>query len=173
MTSGFKAMIRDKCPHVVDLALKWCTEFGRLVNQQIEDPAKRFPFKCKTRWIERVYQENVEIFNTNKNNPRKDEKLAQLHMALGIHDGKQNFNFADSINLENINKLIDPMELKFWIWVNNWVIWFQKRYAYIKNAYDISGGKDDNWKQIVKSDAFYLEGYLDDFVNYLEETFKS
>lgn len=162
---GYKAMIRDRCPYVVDLALKWCTEFGRLANHEIE-PSKRFAFKVKTRWIERVYQETVEIYTT------KDEKISSLHKALGIRKGKQEFNFADSINLELINKTQDPLEKKFWIWVNSWVNWFTGNYAYVYNTYKISGSYNDNWKKIVIEKASYLDGYLDDFIEYLEKTFK-
>ncbi len=118
-------MIRDRCPHIVDLALKWCTEFGRLVNQQIDDPKKRFAYKVKSRWIERVYQENVAIYTT------KDEKDSSVRKALGIHRGKQVFNFADSINLESINKTWNTQERKFWIWVNSWVNWFADNYKYV------------------------------------------
>lgn len=163
---GYKAMIRDRCPYVIDLALKWCTEFGRLVNQEIEDPKERFPFKVKTRWIDRVYQENVAIYTT------KDEKEASLHKALGLHRGRQNFNFADSINLESINKVWSQPEKKFWIWVNSWVNWFIENYKYVENAYNISGGYGERWKTVVRNKASFLDGYLDDFIEYLERTFK-
>ena len=162
---GYKAMIRDRCPYVVSLALKWCTEFGRLANQEVE-PSRRFAFKVKTRWIERVYQENVAIYTT------KDEKISSLHKALGIKDGKQKFNFADSINLESINKIWSKPEKNFWVWVNSWVIWFATNYKYVENTYKISGGFNDNWKQIVRNKTSYLDGYLDDFIEYLERTFK-
>jgi hypothetical protein len=163
---GYKAMIRDRCPYVVNLALKWCTEFGRLANQEIESPKDRFQFKVKTRWVDRVYQEYVAIYTTN------DEKGSSVRKALGIHDGKQIFNFAESINLELINKTWNPIEYKFWIWVNSWVNWFMENYKYIENAYKISGGDNDNWKQLVRTKASYLDGYLDDFIGYLERSFK-
>ena len=165
MIKGYKAMIRDRCPYVVDIALKWCTEFGRLANQEI-DPSKRFKFKVKTRWIDRVYQENVAIY------VKKDEKVSALHKALGLRKGKQEFNFADSINLESINNTWNKLEKQFWIWVNSWVVWFIDNYKYIENAYNISGSYNENWKQLVRNKASYLDGYLDDFIEYLERTFK-
>lgn len=166
MIKGYKAMIRDRCPHVVDLALKWCTEFGRLVNQQIDDPKKRFAYKVKSRWIERVYRENIAIYTT------KDEKDSSVRKALGIHRGKQTFNFAYSINLESINKTWNAQERKFWIWVNSWVNWFIDNYKYVENIYINSGGKNDAWKQYVENKTKYLEDYLEDFINYLDKTFK-
>ena len=166
MIKGYKAMIRDRCPHVVDLALKWCTELGRLVNQQIDDPKKRFAYKVKSRWIARVYKENVAIYTT------KDEKDSSVRKALGIHRGKQVFNFAYSINLESINKTWNAQERKFWIWVNSWVNWFIDNYKYVENIYINSGGKNDAWKQYVENKTKYLEDYLEDFINYLDKTFK-
>lgn len=163
---GYKAMIRDRCPYVINIALKWCTEFGRLANQEVE-PSKRFKFKVKTRWIDRVYQENVAIYTT------KDEKMSALHKALGLRKGKQEFNFADSINLESINSIWAKPEKQFWVWVNSWVIWFMDNYKYIENAYETSRGMSDNWKQIVIAKASYLDGYLDDFIEYLERTFNN
>lgn len=161
---GYKAMIRDRCPYVINIALKWCTEFGRLSNKENEETYK---YAVKTRWIDRVYQENVAIYST------KDDKNSSLRKALGIRNGKQNFNFADSINLENINSRWESGEKKFWIWVNSWVVWFETNYAYIENTYKISRGMSDNWKQIVIAKASYLDGYLDDFIEYLERTFNN
>ena len=43
---------------------------------------------------------------------------------------------------------------------------------YIENAYNISGSYNENWKQIVIAKASYLDGYLGDFIEYLERTFK-
>lgn len=163
--NGYKAMIRDRCPYVINIALKWCTEFGRLANQSVPKE-QRFKFRVKERWIERVYKEHIAIYTT------KDEKNSALHKALGLHGGKQNFNFADSINLELINANIDKYEKQFWIWVNSWVNWFIENYKYIENAYTISSRYgNDNWKQFVIDKASYLGDYIDDFIYYLEKTF--
>ena len=78
MIKGYKAMIRDRCPYVVDIALKWCTEFGRLANQEVK-PSERFKFKVKTRWIDRVYQENVAIYTLKT-------KKSQLYAKLLVYE---------------------------------------------------------------------------------------
>lgn len=161
---GYKAMIRDRCPYVVNLALKWCTEFGRLSNKE---NGENYKYAVKTRWIDRVYKENAAIHT------KKDDKNSSLRKALGIHKGKQDFNFADSVNLEGLNNTWELGEKKFWIWVNSWVIWFEANYAYIENAYKISGGLNDRWKQIVITKASFLDGYIDDFIEYLERTFNN
>lgn len=160
---GYKAMIRDKCPYIVNLALKWCTEFGRLVNLQ-RDPEDRVLYKVKERWIDRVYKENVVLYTT------KDEKNSSVRKALGIHKGKQEFNFADSINMENINPKFEQGELAFWKWVQTWVQWFQKHYKYIECIYQVSGVFDENCKNYIRNHVD-VDEYLDGFIKYIERTF--
>lgn len=160
---GYKAMIRDRCPYVVNLALKWCTEFGRLVNLQC-DPEDRISYKVKERWIERVYKENVAIYTTS------DDKDSAVRKALGIHKGKQEFNFADSINMGNINPKFERGELNFWKWVQTWVEWFQKHYKYIECIYQVSNAFNENCKEYIRNNAG-VDEYLDGFTKYIERTF--
>lgn len=160
---GYKAMIRDRCPYVVNLALKWCTEFGRLVNQQC-DPDERLPYRVKERWIDRVYKENVAIYT------KPDDKDSAVRKALGIRKGRQEFNFCDSINMETINPKTELGELNFWRWVNTWVKWFQKHYKYIECIYQVSGVFNDNCKNYIRKNVD-VDEYLDSFIKYIERTF--
>lgn len=172
MTKGYKAMIKDRCPYVVNLAFKWCTEFGRLSNIG-KEPHERIKYAVKTRWIDRVYQENVAIYNTGRGTPRTDEKNASLRKALGIHEGSQNFNFADSINLEGINKVFNSGERAFWIWVNSWVVWFQENYKYLENYYNISCkcGNMALFDNALSEKASFLDEYFEDFSKFIKKTF--
>lgn len=172
MTKGYKAMIKDRCPHVVNLAFKWCTEFGRLSNIG-KKPHERIKYAVKTRWIDRVYQENVAIYNTGRGIPRTDEKDASLRKALGIHEGSQNFNFADSINLDGINKVFNSGERAFWIWVNSWVVWFQENYKYLENYYNISRkcGNMALFDKALSEKASFLDEYFEDFSKFIKKTF--
>ncbi len=133
-------MIKDRCPYVVNLAFKWCTEFGRLSNIG-KEPHKRIKYAVKTRWIDRVYQENVAIYNTGRGIPRTDEKNASLRKALGIHEGSQNFNFADSINLDGINKVLEERKLELAFEGQRWFDLKRtgKAIEIIKNRKDASG----------------------------------
>lgn len=122
MTNGYKSMIRDRVPRTVNIALKWC--------------------KAKEKWINRVFSLSAALYTT------KDEKNSAVRKQLGIHEGKQNFNFAESIDLEltkrdRFNRITG--EDKYWIWVNGWVNWFCENYAYLENAYNI-GSRFDGGK---------------------------
>lgn len=161
--NGYRAMIRDRCPYVVNLALKWCTEFGRLVNLQC-DPENRVSYKIKERWIERVYKEYVAIYTT------RDEKDSSVRNALGIHNGKQNFDFAYSVSMDSLNPKLEKGELNLWKWVNTWVKWFQKHYKYIECIYNISYTFNDQCKDYIKSNTC-IDEYTDGFIKYIEKTF--
>ena len=164
---GYKAMIRDRCPYVVNLALKWCTEFGRIVNKQ-SDPEDRIQYKVKERWIERVYKENVAIYTT------VDEKDSAVRKALGIHNGHQTFDFGDSVNIRNINPNTERGELNFWKWVESWVNWFQKHYKYIECIYTTSRTFNENCKNyILQNINESINDYSENLIKYIEKTFNN
>ena len=132
-------MIKDRCPYVVNIAFKWCTEFGRLSNIG-KKPHERIKYAVKTRWIDRVYQENVAIYNTGRGIPRTDEKNASLRKALGIHEGSQNFNFADSINLDGINKTFNSGERAYCFYEDKkLIIWDAELFEDDENCLSVVG----------------------------------
>lgn len=125
MTNGYKGMIRDRVPQVINIALKWC--------------------QAKEKWVNRVYSLSAGLYTTT------DEKNSAVRKQLGIHEGKQNFNFAESIDLElvtreNFNRITG--EDKYWVWVNGWVNWFAQKYQYLENAYKchMIREEEETWK---------------------------
>lgn len=142
MNQGYKGMIRDRCPEVIDLALKWC--------------------KAKERWVDRVYSTNVRLYKT------EDEKSHAVRLALGIHEGKQrSFNFADSINLSLLGFYENYTgERHYWLWVTSWVNWFVENYKYWANIYSYSTKEQfmkrftDLYLEELKEDCPKLAYYL-------------
>ena len=114
-TNGYKGMLRDRCPTVVNYALKW---------QQ-----------AKERWIKHAYANFIKFYVAKK------ERYNATRIVLGISKYYKNFNFDKSIDWNNLT----PDEVKYWERVSSWVKWFTKKYAYIENAYVISKkcGKDE------------------------------
>lgn len=103
--TGYREMLRDRCPKVVGFALKWC--------------------KAKEKWLDHVYKEQVWLLSSKK------ERLNQVKLILGINDGKQNFNFHSTICWEGLT----PDETYYWTYVETWVRFFMTKYAYIENMY--------------------------------------
>lgn len=112
--TGYKGMLRDRCPKVVDYALKWQ--------------------KAKERWIEHAYNNFIKIY------ANKDNRNNATRIVLGIGRYYNNFDFDKSIDWNNITK----EEGKYWETVSSWVRWFRTHYAYIEQTYRSSKDNGDD-----------------------------
>ena len=115
---GYREMLRDRCPKVIDYALKWQ--------------------KAKEKWIEHAYNYFVKLYGDELNNKgniirtTSQNKRHCINMLLGIKKGKPvEFDFRKSIDWD---KLSDE-DTAYWERVYKWVNWFRTKYAYIENGY--------------------------------------
>ncbi len=108
-------MLRDRCPQVVNYALKWQ--------------------KAKERWINHTYDKFIKIWT------KKDDRNRTTRIILGISKFYHNFDFHKSIDWENLSQ----EDNAYWERIESWVEWFSKNYMYIYNTYKISrdNGKND------------------------------
>ena len=121
-------MLRDRCPKVVDLALKFT--------------------KSKNAWVEHTYTHFVKIIGDKVNNESKliqkapENKKEIVRALLGIVKGKpKNFIFERSIDWDELTDTNDPKDPNtkiYWKRVASWVNWFRTQHAYIQNTYDDS-----------------------------------
>ena len=120
--TGYRAMLRDRLPLVVNIALKWNNS--------------------KVAWIEHVYKNFIAIYDSNK------ERDNACRIVLGIKKNHKQFNFHNTIDWDNLkSESTNRYETKsHWKFVENWVDWFSKMYAYMENTYinDITSGCDKN-----------------------------
>lgn len=103
--TGYREMLRDRCPKVVSFALKWC--------------------KAKEKWLDYVYKEQVWPLKS------KEKRLEQTKAILGIKNGKQNFNFHDTIFWKGLTNA----DVYYWTYVEEWVNFFVSKFIYIENMY--------------------------------------
>ena len=125
---GYREMLRDRCPKVIDYALKWQ--------------------KAKEKWIDHAYNYFVKLLGDEINingavvRNSKDNKRHVINILLGIKKGKsKEFDFSKSIDWDNLS----DEDTAYWKRVASWVNWFRTNYAYIENSYSISKkvGKDE------------------------------
>lgn len=109
--TGYRQVLRDRCPKVVNFALKWC--------------------KAKEKWLDYVYDNFIWIYSSKK------ERYAATKTIVG---DKRNFNFHNTIDW---NALM-PDEKAYWEYVDSWVKFFTKEYAYIESAYANSCASGDD-----------------------------
>jgi len=156
MCKGYRGMLRDRCPKVVNYALIWC--------------------RAKEKWIDHVYSNFINVY------VNKDDRNNATRLALGIKNGKQTyFSFARTINWDDLTE----EKVEYWKNVHDCVLWFQKYYQYIENMYEISIKKDvsyfdiqveiidrflnflipNKWEKEEQKEKKYE--YVDDFSDYL------
>ena len=121
-------MLRDRCPTVVNYALKWQ--------------------KAKEKWIDHAYcyfvkmlGDEIDVHN-NVVKTANENKRAVISMLLGMKKGKiKYFDFNNTIDWDNLS----DEDKVYWERVGSWVKWFCTKYAYVENAYLISKriGKDE------------------------------
>ena len=89
--TGYKQMLRDRCPKVVNYALKWC--------------------KVKEAWLDHVYKNFIWVFSDKK------LRLSMTHDLLG-HNSKKRFVFEDTIDWDNLTKNEETHWKKVCSWVS-------------------------------------------------------
>ena len=109
--TGYKEMLRDRCPTVVDWALKWC--------------------KAKTRWIDHCYEKFIGIYKSN------DERYEATRICLGISGKYRNFDFHKTVDWDNLTE----DETKYWNYVESWVKWFRETMLFIEEEYKLTRKK--------------------------------
>ena len=105
-TTGYKGMLRDRCPTVVNYALKWQ--------------------KAKERWIDHAYVNFIKFYCDN------NERKHVTRIILGIAKFYRNFEFDKSIDWDNLT----PEETVYWKRVSSWVRWFMEEYMWIEETYN-------------------------------------
>lgn len=114
--TGYREMLRDRLPKVVNYALKYV--------------------KCKERWLDHVYRNWIWIYSDNDMRNKATRRL----LGLDKKGKPTKFVFEDTILWDNLSK----EEEKYWKDVSKWVSWFCDKHMYIQDSYDklVSSGKD-------------------------------
>lgn len=107
-TTGYKGMLRDRCPTIINYALKWQ--------------------KAKERWINHAYHNFISIFCS------KEERNRVTRIILGIAKNNRDFEFKKSIDWDNLS----TKEKEYWERVLSWIDWFDENYSVIKTEYQSS-----------------------------------
>ncbi len=111
-TGGYKAMLRDRIPSTIDIALKFC--------------------KAKQRWVDYVYDEFIHPYTNNSDKSFTVKHILGETCRTDKHGNKHivyHVDFHHSINWDELS----PSYVQYWQWVETWVLWLQKNLLYIQN----------------------------------------
>ena len=116
--TGYREMIRDRIPEVVNYALIWC--------------------KSKDKWISYVYKEWVWVFANSA------ERNKATRNIMGLNERYPAFNFDNPRDWSNLS----DEDKTHWKWVKGWVDWFTVYYKFIKQTYESLIQKDLSKEEI-------------------------
>lgn len=105
MNTSYKQMLRNRCPEAIDKALKFC--------------------KAKELWLDHVYNNFIWIYASKK------DRLDATKRILGLKNNRANFNFAQTIDWNNLSK----EDVKFWKSVEYYVDLFKFSSNAIRDHY--------------------------------------
>lgn len=114
MRTGYREMLRDRCPKMVSLALKYC--------------------KAKERWLDHVYKSRIWIYVSNEERLRATKEVINT-----FNDKHKPFNFDNTIDWDNLTS----EDVRYWKIISGWVLWFQRKYKYVENEYNLYKNKCD------------------------------
>lgn len=109
--NGYRKLISCRIPKTWDMTLRWC--------------------KCRSKFIERVYDVHIRPFNNNVMCTRKENEKKKEKRILSYINPKG--RFTDAIDLTNMMQYGHKDEV-FWRSVVSWNEWFCRNALYIKGA---------------------------------------
>lgn len=109
--NGYRKLISCRIPKTWDMTLRWC--------------------RCRSKFIERVYDVHIRPFNDNVMCTRKENEKKKEERILSYINPKK--KFADAIDLTNMVQYRHKDE-GFWRRINSWNEWFCTHTLYIKSA---------------------------------------
>lgn len=107
-------MLRNRIPKELDLTLKWC--------------------KCKTKWVDYVYSEFVQIFSDKE---ERDKTIRYILKKKIMPDPygtyKDKFDFHGCINWDDLDKTDE----EYWKIIEQWFDWFDHYIPLLQTSEDI------------------------------------
>ena len=137
--NGYKQMIRDRMPLMLDLALKWCKAKERWINYVYDNVVKRYPkdkrsivvkqiLGIKQRWKRQEIYDQLRYVEFKSVTKEQIENIPKAELYM---------KFADTIDWAKLSKE-DPDMYTYWQIIAGWVNWFSTTHSVAKDTYDYS-----------------------------------
>lgn len=167
--TGYKQMLRDRMPRVINLALKYCKAKERWIDNVYDFVIKKYPIEKRSTIVKIVLgikqqytrQEIHDYFRYVALIPTTKEQM------YSIPKNELFMRFRDTIDWRHL----DPHMYLYWTTVVEWVEWFRTVYVAIQDTYEhsLSFGNDEITTRTILKDKY---GINDNLVEYLIKSFK-
>lgn len=169
---GYKQMLRDRMPKLLDLALRWCKAKNRWIDYVYENIVKKNSVEKRSNVVKIILgikqdYKRQEIYDKLRYVEFKDVTREQVNK---IPKSELYMKFSKTINWQKLSRE-DPEMFEYWKIVTEWVDWFSKSYLYIEDTYKHSKrwGMSDIEIAIVLKDKYDIDINL---ANFLIKSFK-
>lgn len=170
--NGYKEMLRDRMPLMLDLALRWCKAKERWINYAYDNVIKKNPrdkrsiavkviLGIKQKWKRQEIYDQLRYVELKPVTREQVNKIPKSALCL---------KFQDTINWRKLSEE-DPDMYDYWKTVASWVEWFSTSHLVVENTYDHCkqwGMSDDEIVPILMS-KYGIDSKL---ANYLIKSFK-
>lgn len=138
--NGYRGMIRDRMPYILDVVLRY--------------------YGAKNKWINHVYDNFVKIFKSN------EDKDMAVRVTLGISSRYSIFLYNRSIEWTSL----DDEEKKFWKSIGSVYEWLRKYHLNLETSYKSLLREGNTLDECVKKicKQYHLEEYVE-FVRFILE----
>lgn len=170
--NGYKGMLRDRMPLILDLALRWCKAKDRWIDyvydsyikKQAKDKrsiAVKTILGIKQKWKRQEIYDRIKYSELKPITKEQVDKIPKSALFL---------TFNDTIEWEKLSKE-EPDMYEYWKIVGEWVNWFSCSHLKIENTYKHSrqwGMSEDEIVPIIMS-KYSIDNKL---AKYLIKSFK-
>ena len=133
---GYKAMIRDRMPEMLDLALRWCKAKQRWIDYVYENVVKREPQEKRSVVVKTVLgiKQRYKRQNIYDQIRYVEMKPVTKEQVNKIPKSELYMKFSETINWQKL--LIEDRDMyDYWKVVSDWVDWFSKSHIPIESTY--------------------------------------
>lgn len=170
--SGYKQMIRDRMPQILNVALTYCKAKNRWIDYVYENNIKKYPKEkrsdavkialgIKQRWKRQEIYDHMRYVHLDKSITRKQvDKIPKSELFM---------SFNDTIDFGDLYR--NDIEMyAYWKTISAWVDWFSKSYFSIRDTYQhmTSWKMSEQEKKVILMDKYGIDNRL---VTYLIKTF--
>ena len=169
---GYKQMLRDRMPSVLDLALRWCKAKNRWINYVYDNTIKKSPIEKRSNAVKVILGIKQQYKRQEIYDQIKYSELVPItrEQVDAIPKSELYMKFSKTIDWSKLSYEDQDM-YQFWKDVAEWVEWFSKSITPIKDTYDHSrkwGMTDEEIKSILISKYEIDEKLVNFLIKYFE-----
>ena len=135
---GYKQMLRDKMPEMLDFALRYCNAKSRWIDYVYDNSIKKYSKKDRSVAVKVILgikqkYKRKELYDKIRYDMFKPMKITKEQVDA-IPKSELYVSFKQTIDFDKLSR-DDPDMYQYWKDVASWVDWFSTTYISVKDTY--------------------------------------